>query len=163
MNDVHAAQQDFEDTFRPLMPELFNYLRRRNLLSEDAADGLSETLEVLWRKRSHLPPAPEGRRKWAFGVAHKVAQSQARRAYRGSLLDDMLRQRFVESTAAADHDVHDVLKPLSDQDRELVELVVLDGFSIAEAGGILGLKAGAARMRYSRARAQLRTSLGGTA
>lgn len=163
MTDVHAAQRDFEDTFRPLMPELFNYLRRRNQLSEDAADCLSETLEVLWRKRSHLPADPEGRRKWAFGIAHKVAQSQARRAYRGSLLDDVLRERFMESTPAADHDVHDLLKTLIDQDRELVELVVLDNFSIAEAGKILGLRAGAARMRYGRARERLRIALDGSA
>lgn len=161
--DVHTAQQDFEDTFRPLMPELFNYLRRRAQLSEDAADCLSETLEVLWRKRSHLPADTEGRRKWAFGIAHKVAQSQARRAYRASLLGDVLREQFVESTAPADHDVHDLLKSLTEQDRELVELVVLDDFSIVEAGKILGLRAGAARMRYGRARAQLRITLEGSA
>lgn len=154
-----ADERDFEVTFRPLMPELFNYLRRRAQSAEDAADCLSETLEVLWRKRSRLPDDSEGRRKWAFGVAHKVAQAHQRRSHRRSVLDDVLRDQFIDTSPAADDGIHDLLNVLNDRDRELVELVVLDGFPIVEAASILGLRAGAARMRYSRARAHLRSAI----
>ena len=48
---------------------------------------------------------------------------------------------------------------LPDRDRELVLLVAWEGFGVAEAGVVLGLKPDAARQRYARARARLRQRL----
>jgi len=51
------------------------------------------------------------------------------------------------------------LAALGEKDRELVLLVAWEGFGVAEAGAVLGLRPDAARQRYSRARGRLRATL----
>ncbi|WP_166804585.1 sigma factor-like helix-turn-helix DNA-binding protein [Cryobacterium algoritolerans] len=52
------------------------------------------------------------------------------------------------------------LAALSPRDQELVTLIVWEGFSITEAATVIGIRADAARARYSRARRSLRACLG---
>ncbi|WP_241982916.1 sigma factor-like helix-turn-helix DNA-binding protein [Cryobacterium sp. TMT1-2-1] len=52
------------------------------------------------------------------------------------------------------------LAALSPRDQELVTLVVWEGPTIAQAATVLGIRADAARARYSRARRTLRSHLG---
>lgn len=58
-----------------------------------------------------------------------------------------------------DPDLEAALAALSEQDLELVALIVWDGFGVAEAGALLGLRPDAARQRYARARSRLRGAL----
>ena len=48
---------------------------------------------------------------------------------------------------------------LSDDDRALLELVALDGLSVADAARVLGVKPGTARVRLHRSRARVTASL----
>lgn len=57
-------------------------------------------------------------------------------------------------------DVARALESLSHDQAELVRLVHWDGFTIAEAGKIMGVGASTARGRYASARAGLRAALG---
>src|SRR3954467_1347408 len=69
---------DLDPIIRGLMPDLLSYFLGRLGNREDAADALSETMVVLWRKRSHLPSDPTDVRRWAFGVARLVTLSMRR-------------------------------------------------------------------------------------
>ena len=108
---------------------------------------------------------------WLLGVAANCASTQARARLRGlavasavsgrRLLDDddyerLERQidaaRLAPALAAA-------LASLGDRDRELLELVELDGLAPAEAARVVGVQPAAARMRLSRARRRLRAAL----
>ncbi len=63
-----AEQQDgFDAAVRPHLPDLLAYFARRIRPQEDAADCLSETLLVLWRRRDKLPSDQGGVRAWRFG------------------------------------------------------------------------------------------------
>jgi RNA polymerase sigma-70 factor (ECF subfamily) len=155
------ARTVFESAVEPLMPDLLRYFARRVTPREDAADCLSETLLVLWRHRSRLPQAPEERRAWAFGIARKVLANHQRKGVRRSLAYGfVVRAQLAappgELSPAAEAALT-ALDALSDTDRELVRLVVWDGFGVGEAGRVLGLREATARSRYSRARARLRT------
>lgn len=57
------------------------------------------------------------------------------------------------------HAVRDAVARLAPEHRELVELVHWEGFSIADAGAVLGLNASTARSQYSAARQKLRLAL----
>jgi RNA polymerase sigma-70 factor (ECF subfamily) len=50
----------------------------------------------------------------------------------------------------------EALARLTESNRELVLLVACEGLTVNDASAILGIKAPAARARYSRARAELR-------
>lgn len=151
----------FETRLVPLMPALLAYFQRRVLPTEDAHDCVSETLVVLWRQRDKLPEDADALRAYSYGVARKVLQNQRRGRLRRDLLDESLRDNLESSTSndAHSHDAEALLGVLGEKDRELVTLVVLDGFTIIEAAAVLGLRPGTARMRYSRARSRLRTFL----
>ncbi|TFC54551.1 MULTISPECIES: RNA polymerase sigma factor [unclassified Cryobacterium] len=154
--------RSFEASIRPLMPKLLAYFTRRVLPSVDAADCLSETLVVLWRRRSELPGDEDGLRAWSYGVAKGVLANHQRSQIRRTRLSERLRDDLSRSpspTVAADTGLSEALATLSDVDKDLVLLVAWDGFGVAEAGELLGLTPGAARSRYSRARKALREQL----
>lgn len=152
----------FEENVRELTPALMAYFVRRVDPVEDAADCVSEALLVLWRQRDRLPEGKAEVRAWSFGVAKGVLANHRRGKVRRGALSEKLRQGLVHEPQApyeSDGEVHRALSLLRLKDRELVMLIVWDGFGVAEAGAILGLSATASRTRYSRARKQLKDTL----
>ncbi|MCU1407713.1 MAG: DNA-directed polymerase specialized sigma subunit, sigma24 [Glaciihabitans sp.] len=151
----------FDETVRPLMPALLAYFARRVSPTEDAADCLSETLVVLWRRRSELPEETGEMRAWSFGVAKGVLANHQRSQLRRGRLSGRLREEIslAPPAAAVDHTLREAMAKLAPADRELVMLIAWDGFGVAEAGALLGLSPVVARARYSRARKTLREQL----
>lgn len=145
-----------------LVPDLFGYFLNRLQEREDAADAVADTLLVLWRKWRSVPHDREEARRFAFGIARRVLLTHQRGRRRRNELADRLRAATRESappTPSVDLELRDALARLSEKDREIVLLVAWEGFSVADAGRVIGLRADAARARYSRARARLRENL----
>ena len=157
MTVVEAATLETE--IRAMMPDLLAYFQRRLDNREDAADALSETLIVIWRRQRSLPGDAEGRRRYAFGIARNVLAAARRGRVKHRDISDALRAELAVATVPPDLDLDAALAALAEKDRELVLLVAWEGFGVAEAGAILGLRSDVARARYSRARARLRTEL----
>jgi RNA polymerase sigma factor (sigma-70 family) len=160
---VTAAEQDFADYVRDVAPDLLAYCARRVWPTEDAADCVAETMVVLWRRRSELPSEPDAARAWSFGVARGVLQNYRRAGARRLALADAVRSaveaRQVSSSGELRAELVTALASLKEVDRELVLLVAWEGLTVDAAAGVLGIKAPAARARYSRARAKLRSVL----
>lgn len=57
-------------------------------------------------------------------------------------------------------EVRDAMARLKPELAEIVQLVHWDGFTLAEAAGIVGIPAATARSRYARAKDDLRAALG---
>jgi RNA polymerase sigma factor (sigma-70 family) len=153
-----------ETALAALMPDLLRYFARRVEPRADAADCLSETMTVLWRRRRSLPDSLDEQRAWAFGIAKRVLANQRRGRVRHAALADRVRAAVAvhgepASPAADLHLANDALAVLNETDRELVRLIVWDGFGVAEAGALVGLGAGAARMRWSRAKDAMRAAM----
>lgn len=145
-----------------LVPDLLGYFTNRLTNREDAADAVADTLLVLWRKQKSLPLLHEDARRYAFGIARHVLQSTRRGAVRRNALADRLRAVVREDAVTnpeTDLELRAALATLTAKDRELVPLVGWDGFTVADAGRVLGLTPEAARARYSRARGKLRQQL----
>lgn len=161
--DLHPTTMSptqFEAAIEPMMQQLLAYFQRRVDPREDAADCLSDTLMVLWRNIATLPADADELRAYSYGVARNVLANQRRGRGRRTALAERLRGHLREHVNPhTDVEATDVLGQLNKQDRELVTLVALDGFSVQEAGAHLGLRPEAARARYSRARARLRKQL----
>jgi len=154
-----STRVEFERAVAPIMPDILSYFVRRVQPREDAADCLSETMVALWRHRLLLPRDESNRRAWAFGIARKVLLNQQRGRSREVKLADRVRSEL-RVASVADPDVTatvgDALEQLSETDRELVRLIVWDGFGVADAGALLGLRPSASRMRFARAKDKLR-------
>ena len=159
--NVDVAHPTLEYALRALMPDLLGYFVRRLEHREDAADALADTLLVLWRQEKRLPAGDEDLRRYAFGVARRVLSTARRGRMRRHALAERLRLEVREQIDVTEPDLQlaAALRTLREQDRELVLLVAWEGFGVAEAGAVLGLRPDAARQRYARARGRLRAAL----
>ncbi|MFT4230102.1 MAG: RNA polymerase sigma factor [Microbacterium sp.] len=139
--------------------DLLRYLERR-VGPDDASDALSETMTVAWRRQTSLPVDDGEARLWLFGVARNVVLNVRRGQRRRSALADRLRGAVDPREAApapsdVDLDVRLALERIDPDLAELLRLVHWDGFSIAEAAGVLGIPASTARSRYQRAKREV--------
>ncbi len=137
------SSTEFAAFLREMSPELLRYFVRRVPDSEDCADCLAETLLAAWRRIDDLPSRLEDRRAWIYGIARFVVANLRRgNARRLALLDELaahlrVSQHFADP--ARDSDALDALRQLRATDRELVQLVVWESFTLAEAASILGI------------------------
>ena len=141
---------------------LLGYFIRRVDNREDAADCVAETALALWRRAADLPETPERARMWMYGIARRVLATQRRGAIRRSALADRLREEVSassESPAPELDEVRYAVRLLPAREQELIGLVHWEGFTVTEAAEVIGIRAGTAQMRYSRARNRLRAAL----
>jgi RNA polymerase sigma-70 factor (ECF subfamily) len=144
--------------------DILSYLARRVDPPEEAADLLSDVLTVLWKKAGVLPTNEQEVRPWMFGVAHKTLQRHYRSRSRQRAIADRLRSMLSVTEhpgLASDErlDLRRAVAGLDRIDRDIIGLVHWEGFTLAEASRVMGMKEGTVRSRYHRARATLRTRL----
>lgn len=155
---------DVEQLLADISEPLMKYFLRRVQVREDAGDCVAETMLVVWRRRDDLPADTAEWKPWCFGVARRVLSTHHRGHARRIAIAERLRQTLRDDDVSSDPSDRDAelaraLRSLKDIDRELIGLVAWEGFTIAEAGTIVGLRPDAARARYARARARLRRLL----
>ena len=149
--------------------DLLAYFERRTDPRADAADLLSETMIVAWKRVDRLPADEIEARTWLFGIAARVLLSSHRTRRRRHaaverLRDEVSREHLVavneveslEEVAQVRAAIEHLPRPL----QELVRLVHWDGFSLVDAAAVTGISASTARSRYARARELLRSELG---
>ncbi len=159
----------FEAAYRAAGTAVLGYALRRASSREDALDVVAETFATAWRRRGHLPTAPEEVRPWLFGIARLCLANAARSSQRAGRLGRRLADSFVDTALpdpsaisearAESRRVREALDQLSVDDRELVTLIAWEGLTPAEAAAALGLAPGTARVRLHRARTRLRAAL----
>ena len=156
MTGADVDRRRFEAAVEPLIPDLLRYFVRRVEPRADADDCVSETTLALWRHRRRLPVASEEQRMWAFGVARNVLANHLRKRARRARIDESLVREEAEPVSDEAFLALEALGTLPPADQELLRLVLWDGFGIAEAGALAGVRPAAARKRYERARGRLR-------
>ncbi|PPG32623.1 RNA polymerase subunit sigma-24 [Rathayibacter sp. AY2B9] len=143
--------------------DLLSYFGRRVAVPADAADLLSETFIVAWRRIEQLPADPERARMWLFGVARRVHSNAARGALRHDDLTQKLRQHFdthrPDPVDADTLDIRTALDSLPENQSELIRLILWDGFTLPEAATILEISESTARGRHQRAKLRLQAVL----
>lgn len=143
---------------------LFGYAGRRCGNAADAADVVSETFLICWRRLADVPAGSDAR-LWLFGTARRVIANQNRADRRRERLGAALLAALIPGGTQADQwfvrsesevALHRALAQLPAVDQELFCLVGWEELTPAEAATVLGISAVAARARLSRARRKLR-------
>jgi RNA polymerase sigma-70 factor (ECF subfamily) len=154
-----ARQHRFEAIYRDNRQDVLAFLARRCEQPADAADLLHEVFVVAWRRIRHVPEG-EAARMWLFGVAHRTLANHRRGTRRRDRLVRLLGE--VVSAAAPPPSyphVHDALAGLSAQDRAIVTMSAWEQLTPSEIATVIGMEAGAVRVRLHRARERLRQQL----
>jgi RNA polymerase sigma-70 factor (ECF subfamily) len=137
----------------------------------EAEDVTATAFLELWRRRADVRLVEGSVLPWLLVTATNVARNVRRAARRHrQLLDVLPRSENAPDAAAAffearpldgiDHRLAFALRSLSSADLRLVTLVILEGYPVADAAAVLGLKPAATKTRLHRARARLRAALG---
>ena len=165
---VIRCQRGDSRAFRELVKiferRILYYLRRLTDNEQEAWDILQQTwLKVL--RGIHSLNDPRRFKSWLYTVARYTASNSLRSRLRERLADDDSALEDIpdtdsDSDAFADADlVHFGLGKLPLEQREIMTLFFLEGFSLAEIAEILGLPDGTVKSRLYRAKQELKMIL----
>ena len=166
---MREAPERHQERFRHVYAEHFDrvlgYALRRTTRSDDAADVVSETFLIAWRRLDDVPEEPSTR-LWLYGVARRVLANQRRGDRRRTALGERLATEL--AAVVADHAAgvaenlryEQAIAQLASRDREVLLLHLWEGLDPREIAEVLEISGMAARARLSRSRARLRDVLG---
>lgn len=161
---ANSRETAFRDLFDANHRAVLAYAMRRTATAQDAADLLSDTMLVAWRRIDDVPVGEEGR-LWLYGVARNVLANQRRSERRRTRLTERLASNIesvVDDTSQYTADrlwLLSALANMSDDDREVLTLTLWEGLTPAEIAEVLDLPSGTVRARLHRARARVRSQL----
>lgn len=161
----------FTDVYAAVLPHLVRTLGRLTRQRAAAEDLAQEAMlriygaRATWRPGARVLP-------WAQAIARRLFIDRVRRHRREQRAHDAIAHREPAASGAARADVHlaarrkavalaELVERLPARQREVLQLVCLDGKSLAEASAELGETNVAVRVRVHRARCALEAALAG--
>ena len=163
--DPEAMEAFYREHLEPIQRFVARRVSDPHLAADLTADIFVAAIDSAPRyQRSHGAPIA-----WLYGIARNVVATELRRQGRaGRAISHFGARRTLEPDALArieerldaereQRRLYRAMDELSDDDRALLELVALDGLSVADAAKVLGVKPGTARVRLHRSRRLLRS------
>ena len=154
-------RERFRVLYNDLYDDLWRYVQRRSINTEEARDTLSEVFLVAWRRLEDIPAGQEAR-LWLFGVARNLVKTSWRKRKRsGDLVVRIGSEMSTRGTTDEELDNSGVLKIvkalqfLSENDQEILRLVAWEDLSHKEISVVLGCSENAVAIRIRRARVRL--------
>ncbi len=144
---------------------VFRHLLAAGSPATEAEDLAAVTFLELWRRRRSVRFVDDSLLPWLLVTASNVARNATRsqRRYRAFLARLPKPEPSVPPPDASASRRGEALAQswptVARLDQQLLMLTAVEGFSIAEAATAVGLSEGAAKMRLSRARKRLHTSI----
>jgi len=154
----------FTQFYRAHVDEVTRFVARRVADPHLAADLTAEVFLAVMDAAPRYRGSVGGPRTWLYGIARNVIAAEIRRSSRERhaqtqvaghrLLDADDVDRLVAKIDAARQvrELHATLQALPEGERAVLELVAVDGLTVAEAAAALNIRQATARMRLHRAR-----------
>lgn len=155
-----ADRARFERLYEANSHLILSYALRRADSAADAADVVSETFLVAWRR---LEDVPEGERArlWLYGTARRVLSNHYRSKHRARKLSERVQGEVLRTVAQLDADpdtgpdgdaIAAAFSRLKDDDREVLTLVGVEELDREQVAEVLGCSRANVRLRLHRAR-----------
>lgn len=156
---VGAIAAGDADAMRVLYEALSGPLFRAALgaLGDRAAaeDALQETMLAIWQGAGAFR-GESSARVWAFAILGRRIALEHRRRGRAPELSDPPE---VADAATADAGEEELLRRVTRGRRELLRMAYVEGLSVREMSGLLGIPEGTVKSRLSHAREEARAAL----
>ena len=168
---IGTDPEALETFYRRNVRRVVSFAARRGERPDDVADLVASVFVAAIESAHRFDSRRGGAVPWLLGIAvHEHARLRRRRGREAaamrrlagrSLLEGDDYQRLEDQIDAARlaPEVRAALEALPPRERELLELVSLDGLDQHEAAAALGVRPGTARMRLSRGRRKLQRLL----
>lgn len=138
----------------PHLAALLRVARRLTLEPAAAEDLVQETMLLAWRGFRGFERGTNSR-AWLFRILFNAFHGRGRREARTFELPQRVVQPMFQEAA----EITEALQALSLEQRTVLLVCVVEGFTCREAAGILDLPIGTVMSRLGRAREQLRKAL----
>ena len=151
-----TQQKEFERVAMPHLAALLRVARRLTLDPASAEDLVQETMLLAWRGFRNFQTGTNAR-AWLFRILFNAFHGEGRKAAltaRPVPFQDRVPPGLQEAAEIAE-----ALDAISLEQRTVLLLAVVEGFTCREIAGILGVPIGTVMSRLSRAREELRRSL----
>ncbi len=153
----HGDATAFGKLYQKIYPSLYHVSYCALRSSEDAADAVSDAVLDAFRSIGSLKN-PEAFRSWMFKIlTAKIKRKQREYAHAPVELTDATTP--IVEFGFTRPELSEALAKLPDEDRLLLSLQVLGGYSGKELAHVFGSTAGAVRSRLLRIRQKLRELL----
>ena len=157
----------FDEVYREHADAVYRFCVSQLRDHEAAEDVAGDVFAAAFAAYSRVRPDRAGVRTWLFRIARNAVIDQYRReGRRRSLLARIGRDHqfpdSVEENVERGFDLHAIMaamETLRERDSILVGLRVAGGLSYAEAGQVVGMREGAAKMATHRALDRVRATL----
>lgn len=170
---TRAVQRDagaFSELYNLYFDRVYRYVRLRVGNQPDAEDLTSMVFLRAWNAIDHFIPKHEASfAGWLFKLAHSVVVDRYRRTRDTTSLDDELARDEDDPSSTTESELewrltitelHQALRALTAEQREVVVLRFVEGRSAREVGDIMGKHEGTVRGMQFRAILALRRALG---
>lgn len=140
---------------------LFRQASRLLVDREDAKDAVAIAFLEAWRKKTTVRVVDGSPLPWLLTTVANTARNvdRSRRRYRALLARTPVAAPVDAPVADDESGVLAALAQLSSTERNVVVLVVLEGYSERDAAAALGIPVGTVKSRLSRAKARLRNEI----
>jgi RNA polymerase sigma factor (sigma-70 family) len=138
----------------PHLPALLRVARRLTIERAAAEDLVQETMLLAWRGFRGFQIGSNAR-AWLFRIMFNAFHAEGRKAR----LDALASEESVRPMLQEAVEIAEALDALSLEQRTVLLLAVVEGFTCQEVAGILEVPIGTVMSRLSRARQELRKSL----
>jgi RNA polymerase sigma factor (sigma-70 family) len=162
-----GQSSSFEDQLAGLLPRLRRFAHALSHNSADADDLTQATIERALKSRDQWQP---GTRldSWSYRIMRNLwidmARAKSRRTAREAPEEEGLdvgEDRRDAMDAAVDlHRIMDAMARLPDEQREVIALILVEGFGYREVSEMLGLPIGTVSSRLVRGRTALLAMVG---
>jgi RNA polymerase sigma-70 factor (ECF subfamily) len=166
-----AVEESEEQIYRAHQPELDNAARFTGTPPGDREDATQDTwVRVLQHRRSTHKDAQLVERPWLHAIVRNLARDRWRRNQRSARAVQRLASREAAASSGDAVDeivlahvegelVRQAFARLTQAQRQVLQLRVIEGLSAAEVGAALGKEAAAVRQMQFRALVALRSEL----
>lgn len=164
---VAGSKEAFVSLYGEYKDRLYRYALYRLGDPTDAEDAVSECVLAAW-KNIHSLRSSKAFGSWIFSIlakccAGQIKQTIASRENLGRIYKDgpggYGEVAGMQSCSSAAIEVSEALGQLSEEEREIVLLSVIGGFSSKEISAMTGLTSGSVRSKLSRSLAKMREYL----
>ena len=150
---------------------VFRHAHRLCPNRHDSEDVVATAFLELWRRREKVRLVERSILPWLLVTTTNVARNLRRSAFRyRNLLDNLPRPDDARDSLEEvlhhhpadgfDYELVKAMRSLGAMDRQLVTLVVLEGYTLSAAATVLDITPSAAKTRMHRARVRLAGALG---
>jgi RNA polymerase sigma-70 factor, ECF subfamily len=158
--------REFKQELLPLIPNLRSYACALSRNRDWADDLVQETILRAWTNRARYQPE-SNMKAWLFTILRNHFYNELRQKKRSVELSNDVASRTAsmrenQSNSLHLRDVARAFADLSNEQREALVLVSIDGLSYEESARICNCAIGTVKSRVARARGALDAKLGGS-